>query len=85
MGERFIDGRVVLDLSIENRQTRLELREIEVNGGALAPAMEEAFIEAFNDEEFLDSLLENNKDWKEILREVDSLTIQDGRITLRVN
>ena len=85
VGERFVDGRVVLDLSIENRQTQLELREIEVNGAPLAAPVEEAFLDAFNDEDFLNSLVEDNKDWKEILREVDSLNIVDGRIVLRIN
>lgn len=85
VGERFVDGRVLLDLSIEDRQTSLNLREIEINGGPLAPAMEEVLLETFNDEEFLDNLIADNKEWKAILREMDSLTLEGDRIVILIN
>ena len=85
VGERYVDGRIVVDLGIENRQTTLELRELEVNGAPLPPPVEEALIDTFNNEDFLDTVIEDNKDWKRVLREVESLRIEDERLVIRVN
>lgn len=72
--DRFFNGKVELDISLENGVPEIYLLGAEVGGAALP----ESVLDAISNENLADELMEN-PDVKEFLEKLDSLKIEDGK------
>ncbi|WP_017327766.1 hypothetical protein [Synechococcus sp. PCC 7336] len=81
LGDRYFNGRLVLDVAIDNGVLDLGMEDFELADDTLPPELKEAILAGFEQQNALDDLLADT-DLPELAARVKRLEIRDDRIVL---